>query len=95
MQSARRVVQALDLVNLDLIGPLTTPYYGGTRYVLTFIDDFSRHCWVYFLKPKYELFETLKVWKSLVENACGNKIKVLRTENGKDYVNKSLQQLCE
>ena len=31
----------------------------------------------------------------MVESACGNKIKVLKTDNGKEYVNKSLEQLCE
>ena len=50
---------------------------------------------MYFLKLKYEVFETLKVCKYLVENACGNKIKVLRTGNGNEYVNKSLKYLCE
>ena len=92
---ARKYIQVLDLVHSYLIGPLSTPYYGGSRYVFTFIDYFSRYCWVYFLKLKYEVFETLKVWKSLVENACGDKIKVLRTDNGKAYVNKILQHLCE
>ena len=65
---SRRDTQMLGLVHLDLIGPIPTPSYGGLRYVLTFIDDFSRFCWVYFLKLKYEVFETLKVWKALVEN---------------------------
>ena len=75
---ARRVVQVLDLVHSNLIGNIPTLSYGNSRYVLTFIDDFSRYCWVYFLKLKSEVFETFKVWKDLVENACGNKIKVLR-----------------
>ena len=44
---------------------------------------------------KYEVFEHLKIWKELVENQSGNKIKVLRTDNGKEYVNKNLQHLCE
>ena len=92
---ARRDVQVLDLVDLDLIGPIPTPSYGDSSYDLTFIDDFSRYCWVYFLKLKSEVFETLKVWKSLVENACGNKIKILRNTNGKDYLNKSFQNSFE
>ena len=50
---------------------------------------------MYFLKLKSEVFEQLKVWKALVENQSGKKIKVLRTDNGKEYVNKNLQQLCE
>ena len=40
---ARIYVQVLDLVHSDLIGPLPTPSYGGLRYVLTLIDDFSRY----------------------------------------------------
>ena len=55
-----RDTKTLGLVHCDAIGPLPTPSYGGSRYVLTFIDDFSRFCWVYFLKVKYEVFETLK-----------------------------------
>ena len=35
------------------------------------------------------------MYKDLVENACGNNIKVLRNENGKEYVNKSLQHPFE
>ena len=41
------------------------------------------------------MFEHLKTWKALVENQSGNNIKFLRTDNGKEYVNKNLQQLCE
>ena len=50
---------------------------------------------MYFLKLKYEVFETFKVYKSLVENECGIKIKVIRIENGKEYVNNNFQHLCE
>ena len=90
-----RATQVLGLVHSNLIGTLPTTSYGGSRYVLTFIDYLSRFFWVYFLKLKYEVFETLKVWKSLVENQCGNKIKFLRTDNGKEYVNKRLHHICE
>ena len=52
-------------------------------------------CWVYLLKIKFEVFENLKIWKALVENQCGNKIKILHIDNGKEYVNMNLQHLCE
>ena len=45
---------------------------------------------MYFLKLKYEVSKTFKVYKDIVDNTCGNNIKVLRTENGQEYVNKSL-----
>ena len=80
---ARRATKTLGLVHSYLIGPLPTPSYGGSMYFLTFIDDYYRFCWVYFLKLKYEVFETLKIWKVLVENQSGNRIKILRIDNGK------------
>ena len=92
---ARRDFQVLDMIHSYLIEPLLTVSCGNSRYVLTFIDDFSRCCWVYFLKLKYEIFEPFKVYKALVENACGNKIKVLRTKNGKEYLNNNLQHIFE
>ena len=63
--------------------------------MFTFMDDFSRYYWVYFLKPKSEAFDTFKVHKPLVENECGKNIKVIRTDNGKEYVNNNFQHLCE
>ena len=62
----RRATQPLGLVHSEFIGPFPTPSYGGSRYVLTLIDDYSRFCWVYFLKFKYEVFEHLNIWKALV-----------------------------
>ena len=50
---------------------------------------------MYFLKLKSEVFETFKVYKDLVENSCGNKIKVLRNDKGKDYVNNIFHHNCE
>ena len=92
---ARRASQPLGLGHPDLIGPLTNPSYGVSRYVLTFIDDYSRLCWVYFLKLKSKVFEKLKIWKALVENKSGNRINILRSENGKEYFNKNTKNLCE
>ena len=45
---------------------------------------------MYFLKQKSEVYEIFKVFKYLVKNLTGNKNKVLRIDNGKDYVNKNL-----
>ena len=59
-EKERRETQKLGLVHSNIIGHLPTPSYGGSRYVLTFIDDYFRFRWVYFLKLKYEVFETLK-----------------------------------
>ena len=50
---------------------------------------------MYFLKKKYEVYEIFKVFKDLFDKLSGNNIKVLRTDNGKEYFNNNLQYLCE
>jgi hypothetical protein len=60
----------LELVHSDLC-TLNKPSLVGARYVLTFIDDFSRYTWVYFLKNKDHVFEKFKEFRALVEKQCG------------------------
>jgi hypothetical protein len=55
------------IVHSDLCGPLSSPSFLGCKYFLTFIDDFSRPTWVYFLKIKSETFDKFLANKVLVE----------------------------
>jgi 5'-3' exoribonuclease 2 len=47
-------------------------------YYVSFIDDYSRKTWIYFLKEKSEVFNKFKEFKALVENLYEKKIKTLR-----------------
>ena len=68
--------------------PMTS--MNGSRYLLNFIDDFSRYTWVFFLKKKSEVCEKISELKALIENAFGLQITILRSDNGKEYVNNVL-----
>ena len=50
----------VDYIHSDLWGPSPVASKGGAFYFLTFIDDFSRKVWVYFLKHKSDVFDTFK-----------------------------------
>ena len=65
-----------------------------SRYVLSFIDDYMRLTWVYLLKLKFEVFQHLKIFKVHAENQSGKHIKILRTDNGTEYVNKDIKNIC-
>ena len=67
----------LDYIHTYVWGPTKTASLGGKHYFVTFVDDFSRKVWVDMLKSKDEVFETFLVWKKMVENQTGRKIKVL------------------
>ncbi len=58
------------------------------EHFLTFIDNFSRKTHVYLLKAKGEAFEKFKQYNLLVENEIRHKIKVLRSDNGGEFVSK-------
>ncbi|KAE8732732.1 hypothetical protein F3Y22_tig00001750pilonHSYRG00022 [Hibiscus syriacus] len=95
-KTAKHTTQGiLDYVHSYVWGPSTTSSLGGSRYYVTFIDDFSRKVWVYFLKQKSEVFEKFKLWKAEVENQTGRKIKCLRSDNGTEYTDSQFLQFCK
>ena len=60
----------------------------------TFIDDATRKIWIYFLRHKFDVFQTFKKWKCLVENETGKKLNCLRSDNGGEYGNKEFEDYC-
>jgi hypothetical protein len=66
--SATRAKGILELIHSDVIGPVHVPSLGKSVYYISFIDDFSRNTWIYFLRKKSEVFDKFKEFKALVEN---------------------------
>ena len=54
---ASRASSILGLIHSDINKPMPTTSMNGSWYVLTFIDDFSRYTWVFFIKKKSEVLE--------------------------------------
>ena len=79
----------------DVFGPMKVPSLGKSMYYVSFIDDFSRNTWIYFLKKKSEVFDRFKEFKALVKNQIEKKIKVLRTDNGGEFCSKEFEELCK
>ena len=72
----------LHLVHSDVFGPVSVPSLRKSVYYVSFIDDFSRNTWIYFLRKKSKVFDKFKEFKDLIENQTEKQIKVLRTDNG-------------
>jgi hypothetical protein len=83
--SATRVEGILQLVHSDVFGPMPVPSLGKSVYYVSFIDDFSRNTWIYFLINKYEVFDRFKEFKPLVVNQTEKIIKALRIYNGGEF----------
>jgi transposase InsO family protein len=74
-----------DLVHSDVVGPMSTQSFGGKKYVVFFIDDYSRYVTGYFLNRKSEVLGAFKQYKKLVENLHQRPIRRLRTDNRGEY----------
>lgn len=85
--SGSRAKALLEIVHTDLCGPMETPSAGGAKYFITFIDDYSRKVYVYFLKNKMDIKSVFQKFKEEVENELERKIKIVRSDNGKEYCN--------
>jgi len=87
--------QPVEYIHSDVWGPSPVPSKGGARYMLTFIDDYSRKVWVYFLKHKSEVFDRFKNFKALIEKQSSKQIKCLRTDNGMEFCGKDFTEFCQ
>nr|KAJ0209753.1 hypothetical protein LSAT_V11C400185330 [Lactuca sativa] len=80
-----REIKVLDLIHSDLCDFHATPSLGNKKYVVTFIDDASRYCYIYLLHSKDEALDKFKIYKRQVELHKNGLIKVLRIDRGGEY----------
>lgn len=84
----------LDIIHSDVCGPMATTSLSGYNYYVSFIDDFSRKAWIYFMKGKNEVFSKFKEFKALVENLSEKKIKIFRSDNGGEFTGGEFKSFC-
>ena len=75
----------LELIHYDVCGSMPSTSLSGYDYYVTFIDDYSRKTWIYFLNTKSEVFKKFKEFKALIENHSKIRIKTLISDNGGEY----------
>ena len=68
----------LQLIHSDVCGPMPTESLGDHKYFVTFTDDHTRCCAVYFMKYRSEVLATFKEYEAISTSDCGLKIGSLR-----------------
>ncbi|KAJ0888369.1 putative RNA-directed DNA polymerase [Helianthus annuus] len=84
----------LELLHMDLFGPVNVLSIGRKAYCLVIVDDYSRYTWVYFLSHKNETAVLVKQFITLAENQASTKVKVIRSDNGTEFKNVILDTFC-
>jgi transposase InsO family protein len=75
----------LELLHMDLFGPIAYISIGRSKYCLVIVDDYSRFTWVFFLQEKSQTQETLKRFFRRAQNEFGLRIKKFRSDNGTKF----------
>ncbi|GJY69733.1 retrovirus-related pol polyprotein from transposon TNT 1-94 [Tanacetum coccineum] len=57
----------LNLLNMDLCGPMRVASINGKKYILVIVDDYSRYTWTHFLRSKDETPEVLKDFLTMIQ----------------------------
>ena len=52
---------------------------------ITFTDDYSRYVYIYPIKERTEALDKFKIFKVEVENQHNLKIKIVRSDRGREY----------
>nr|GFB15899.1 hypothetical protein [Tanacetum cinerariifolium] len=80
----------LQLLHMDLCGPMRVESINGKKYVLVIIDDYSRYTWTHFLRSKDETPEVLIDFLRLVQRGLHGQVRIVRTDKGTKFLNKTL-----
>nr|GEW04810.1 retrovirus-related Pol polyprotein from transposon TNT 1-94 [Tanacetum cinerariifolium] len=80
----------LQLLHMDLCGPMWVESINGNKYVLVIVDDYSRYTWNHFLRSKDETPEVLIDFLRPVQRGLHAQVRIVRTEKGTEFLNKTL-----
>ncbi|GJV89743.1 putative ribonuclease H-like domain-containing protein [Tanacetum coccineum] len=90
----RIIRKPLELLHMDLFGPVSVESINKKRYCLVVTDDFSRFSWVFFLATKDETSEILCNLIIGLKNQLSHNVKIVRCDNGTEFKNHAMNEFC-
>ena len=94
ISNRHKSTKVLEMIHSDVC-TMSAESFSGSKYMVLFIDDYSKMVFGYFMKRKSEVFEKFQIFKAEVERQTGEKIKKLRTDGGGEYINSQFKNLCK
>nr|GEV49158.1 Gag-Pol polyprotein [Tanacetum cinerariifolium] len=80
----------LNLLHMNLCGPMRLASINGNKYILVIVDDYSRYIWTLFLHSKDETPEVLKDFLTMIQRNLQAPVITVRTDRGTEFLNKTL-----
>nr|GEX92030.1 hypothetical protein [Tanacetum cinerariifolium] len=80
----------LNLLHMDLCGPMRIESINEKKYILVIVDDYCRYTWTLFLRTKDETPEVLKDFLKMIQRNLQAQVITIRTDRGTKFLNKTL-----
>jgi transposase InsO family protein len=94
--SSKRSERKLQIIHSDLAGLMQTCSIQGSYYITIFIDDYSRHGVVYFLKSKDQCAAVFKKFLAWAENQSSEeRLRALHSDHRGEYLSSTVQSLLD
>ncbi|GJU78617.1 putative RNA-directed DNA polymerase [Tanacetum coccineum] len=90
----RTVREPLELLHMDLFGPISVESVNRKKYCLVVTDDCSKFSWVFFLAYKDETYDMLHDLIVGLENKLRHKVKTIRCDHGTEFKNHLMNEFC-
>ena len=94
-ESSKRSASRLRIIHSDLAGPMQICSIQGSLYIATFIDDYSRHGVVYFLKSKDQCVLAFKKFLAWAKNQTSNRLLALHSDRGGEYLSGAMRSILD
>ena len=85
-------VKPFELIHSDIWGPSRTTGLCGSKYFVTFIDDYSRLTWVFILKNRSQLFDVFKIFYAEICQQFNAHLLTFRSDNAQEYKDHNFNQ---
>jgi hypothetical protein len=82
-----------DLVHSNIWGPTSFAFKGGHKYYIIFIDDFSRHTWIHFMKHRSEALSIPKNFSAMIRTHFDTPIHIFCADSVGEYLFDALRHM--
>ncbi|GJW01348.1 retrovirus-related pol polyprotein from transposon TNT 1-94 [Tanacetum coccineum] len=87
--------EKLQMLHMDLCGPMRVESINKKRYIIVIVDDYSRFTWVKFLRTKDDAPEIIIKILKQAQVSLNATVRYLRTKNGIEFLNQTLRNYTE
>jgi len=85
----------LELLHIDIFGPVNTTSLYGSKYGLVIVDDYNRWTWVKFLRSEDNAYDVFSNFCTQIQSEKEMKILKVRSGHGGEFENEPFEAFCE